>query len=74
MPMKAIHTYASTSAPLQTRSEYPVDMRGRPPVQIISPELEQALNECFEQGGKAIVLFNRRGYAPSVECPGWRNN
>ena len=51
-----------------------VDMRGRPPIQIISPELEQALNDCFEQGGKAIVLFNRRGYAPSVECPGCGGN
>lgn len=51
-----------------------VDMRGRPPIQIISPELEEALKECFEQGGKAIVLFNRRGYAPSVECPGCGGN
>ncbi|MEC7986055.1 MAG: primosomal protein N' [Myxococcota bacterium] len=51
-----------------------IDMRGRPPIQIISPELQTALHECFESGGKAIVLFNRRGYAPTVECPGCGGN
>ena len=47
-----------------------IDMRGRPPIEIISPELTAALTKCFAENGKAIVLFNRRGYAPSVECPG----
>ena len=47
-----------------------IDMRGKPPTQIISPEVETALRETFQNGGSAIVLFNRRGYAPVVECPG----
>ena len=47
-----------------------IDMRGKPPTQIIAPEVELALRETFSNGGSAIVLFNRRGYAPVVECPG----
>ena len=47
-----------------------IDMRGKPPTQIISPEVEVALKETFANGGSAIVLFNRRGYAPVVECAG----
>ena len=47
-----------------------VDMRGHPPTQIISKELENALKQCFQRKEKAIVLYNRRGYAPVVECPG----
>lgn len=47
-----------------------IDMRGKPPTQIIAPEVELALRETFANGGSAIVLFNRRGYAPVVECPG----
>ncbi len=40
---------------------------GRPPV--LAPVVVQALRDCFDGGGKAIVLFNRRGYANSVQCP-----
>ncbi len=47
-----------------------VDLRGRPPDLALAPELLSALGEAFEAGGKAIVLYNRRGYAPVVECPG----
>ena len=47
-----------------------IDMRGKAPTQIISPEVELALKETFANGGSAIVLFNRRGYAPVVECAG----
>ena len=47
-----------------------VDMRGRPTDRALSIELVQALGDTFAEGGKAIVLYNRRGYAPTVECPG----
>ncbi|MCB9778245.1 MAG: primosomal protein N' [Alphaproteobacteria bacterium] len=47
-----------------------VDMRGRPPDQALSTELLTALERTLAAGGKAIVLYNRRGYAPVVECPG----
>jgi len=47
-----------------------VDMRGRPSTEALSPELVSALGETLAAGGKAIVLYNRRGYAPVVECPG----
>jgi primosomal protein N' (replication factor Y) len=47
-----------------------VDMRGRPTDTALSVELVQALGDAFADGGKAIVLFNRRGYAPTMECPG----
>ncbi|RME21714.1 MAG: primosomal protein N' [Deltaproteobacteria bacterium] len=47
-----------------------VDQRGRPPDEVLSPELAAAIEETLAAGGKAIVLFNRRGYAPVVECPG----
>ena len=46
-----------------------IDMRGHSPNEIISSEVAEALRETFAQGGSAIVLFNRRGYAPTVECP-----
>ena len=42
-------------------------VNGRPPV--LAPVVVQALRDCFDAGGKAIVLFNRRGYANSVQCP-----
>ncbi len=47
-----------------------LDMRGRPGKEPLAPELVEALRGVFDKGGKAIVLFNRRGYAPVVECPG----
>ena len=47
-----------------------IDMRGHPPQEIISQEVATALEDTFKKGGSAIVLFNRRGYAPIVECPG----
>ena len=46
-----------------------VDLCGRPPDLALAPELLTALQEAFDAGGKAIVLYNRRGYAPVVECP-----
>ncbi len=47
-----------------------IDQRGRPPHEILGPELLGALQQTLSAGGQAIVLFNRRGYAPVVECPG----
>ena len=50
-----------------------VDMRGRPPALALSDELVAALEQTLAQGGKAIVLYNRRGYAPTVLCQGCGN-
>ncbi len=46
-----------------------LDMRGQSPRDPLAPELTSALRDTFRGGGKAIVLYNRRGYAPVVECP-----
>jgi len=35
---------------------------------LIAPRLQAALEQAFQAGGKAIVLFNRRGYATFVQC------
>jgi len=37
-------------------------------VPLLSKEVEVALRQCFDNGGKAIVLYNRRGYATTVQC------
>ena len=42
----------------------PVD--GKRP--LFAPEAISALKETFDAGGKAIVLYNRRGYATMVQC------
>lgn len=47
-----------------------IDMRGRPPGTPLSNELLTALRETTAAGEQAIVLYNRRGYAPVVECSG----
>ena len=47
-----------------------LDIKGLSPKQALSADLLQALGDTLRQGGKAIVLYNRRGYAPVVECPG----
>ena len=47
-----------------------IDMRGRPPGTPLSDELLAALRETTAAGEQAIVLYNRRGYAPVVECSG----
>ncbi len=38
-------------------------------VHLIGPTLEVGLRQCFERGGQAIVLLNRRGYANWIACP-----
>ncbi|MBK9365648.1 MAG: primosomal protein N' [Deltaproteobacteria bacterium] len=35
---------------------------------LIAPEVVKALQACFDGGGQAIALFNRRGYATCVQC------
>lgn len=35
---------------------------------LLAPEVAHALTETFRAGGKAIVLYNRRGYATMVQC------
>lgn len=35
---------------------------------LMSPQVHRALSECFEAGDKAIVLYNRRGFATFVQC------
>jgi primosomal protein N' (replication factor Y) len=47
-----------------------LDMRGRPPGQPLTSELINMLRETVAAGDQAIVLYNRRGYAPVVECTG----
>ena len=45
-----------------------LDMRGRPTREPLAEETLEALQAALAAGGKAIVLYNRRGYAPVVEC------
>jgi primosomal protein N' (replication factor Y) len=47
-----------------------LDMRGRKPGNPLAEELIEGLKTVLADGGQAIVLYNRRGYAPVVECPG----
>ena len=35
---------------------------------LLAPVVREALRTCFDEGGKAIVLFNRRGFATFVQC------
>lgn len=35
---------------------------------ILTPESTSALNECLDDSGQAVILLNRRGYAPSMYC------
>jgi primosomal protein N' (replication factor Y) len=45
-----------------------VDEQGRRP--MFHPDVVRALGQTFAAGGKAIVLYNRRGYASMVRCDG----
>ena len=47
-----------------------VDLRGLAPEDPLSPRLIEAMTETLSNGHQAIVLFNRRGFAPVIECPG----
>jgi len=46
-----------------------VDIKGGPDRgSILSPRLEAALRECLQRGQQAMLLLNRRGLAPCVQC------
>lgn len=51
-----------------------IDMRVEPKVDgavpLLSAAVHEALTTALEAGGKGILLYNRRGYASFVECPG----
>jgi primosomal protein N' (replication factor Y) len=47
-----------------------IDQRGTASGEVLSPTLLDGLDQALAAGGKAIVLFNRRGYAPLLECAG----
>jgi primosomal protein N' (replication factor Y) len=52
-----------------------VDMRQQPRLAdgstpLISEPVRAAIEAALSVGGKAILLYNRRGYATFVECPG----
>ncbi|MFZ5478878.1 MAG: replication restart helicase PriA [Myxococcota bacterium] len=47
-----------------------VDVRGLDKGALIAPAVREAIADALEAGGKAILLYNRRGYATFVECPG----
>lgn len=47
-----------------------VDMRRAAKGLLLAPEVQGAVTEALNAGGKAILLYNRRGYATFVECPG----
>ena len=47
-----------------------LNMRGRKPGNPLSEELITMLRQTVAAGEQAIVLYNRRGYAPVVECTG----
>ena len=42
--------------------------RGDGPAPLLAEEVVEALRSTFAQGGQAIVLYNRRGFATMVEC------
>ncbi len=64
--------HRATARPVPTPQV--VDMRlERMPdgkVPLIAPVVRAAVAAALDAGGKAILLYNRRGYASFVECPG----
>lgn len=46
------------------------DANGKKREPLLSQAVTQALTSALAAGGKAILLYNRRGYATFVECPG----
>jgi len=42
--------------------------RGEGQAPLLASEVVEALNRTFADGGQAIVLYNRRGFATMVEC------
>ncbi len=53
-----------------------VDMRQQPRQTLFSPALVQAITQRVERGEQALVLLNRRGFAPVLFCGdcGWKSD
>ncbi len=45
---------------------------GKGGVHLLSIRLESALRRCLKEGGQAMLLLNRRGYANYISCPDHR--
>ena len=45
-----------------------VDMSGPSGPSLLAPASEQALLETISRGEQAVILLNRRGYAPQMRC------
>ena len=52
-----------------------VDMGRQPKGALIAPPLLAAIGNCVARGEQALLLLNRRGYAPVLHCPdcGWNS-
>ena len=52
-----------------------VDMRLQPKGALLAPPLLAALTECVGRGQQALLLLNRRGWAPVLYCAdcGWKS-
>jgi primosomal protein N' (replication factor Y) len=44
------------------------DVAGRPPSGGVAPEILTAIGQALARGEQALVLRNRRGFAPTVSC------
>ncbi|SHF56087.1 replication restart DNA helicase PriA [Lampropedia hyalina DSM 16112] len=53
-----------------------VDMRQQPRNPILAPVVVQAIGQRLQQGEQCMVLINRRGYAPVLQCQncGWKSD
>lgn len=51
------------------------DMSQEPWGTVLGREPWKALQQCVQRGEQALVLINRRGYAPVLHCPscGWKS-
>ena len=45
-----------------------VDIKEQPASRLLSPRAVEALRETVQRGEQAVVLLNRRGYAPLMYC------